>query len=131
MRRQSKKWRAAGDRKTTKLDSPVLLRRTKTDERIALDLPDKLEQKEYCPLTVEQASLYEQIVQQSLEKLEQVDGFARRGIILQMLNNLKQLCNHPALYLKEEHPKQVVERSHKLEKLLELVEQIRETGKVV
>ena len=93
-----------------------------------LDLPDKLEQKEYCPLTVEQASLYEQIVQQSLEKLEQVDGFARRGIILQMLNSLKQLCNHPALYLKEKHPKQIVERSHKVEKLLELVKQIRENG---
>lgn len=121
-----------GDQQATEklqnLIRPFLLRRTKTDERIALDLPDKLEQKEYCPLTVEQASLYEQIVQQSLEKLEQVDGFARRGIILQMLNNLKQLCDHPALYLKEEHPKQVVERSHKLEKLLELVEQIRENG---
>nr|WP_091704368.1 DEAD/DEAH box helicase [Anoxybacillus pushchinoensis] len=119
---------AQATEKLQKLIRPFLLRRTKTDERIALDLPDKLEQKEYCPLTVEQASLYEQIVQQSLEKLEQVDGFARRGIILQMLNSLKQLCNHPALYLKEKHPKQIVERSHKVEKLLELVKQIRENG---
>ncbi len=119
---------AQATEKLQKLIRPFLLRRTKTDERIALDLPDKLEQKEYCPLTVEQASLYEQIVQQSLEKLDQVDGFARRGIILQMLNSLKQLCNHPALYLKEQHPKQIVERSHKVEKLLELVEQIRENG---
>jgi SNF2 family DNA or RNA helicase len=111
-----------------KLIRPFLLRRTKTDERIALDLPDKLEQKEYCPLTVEQASLYEQIVQQSLEKLEQTEGFARHGIILQMLNHLKQLCNHPALYLKEKKPTRVLERSHKLEKLLELVEQIRTNG---
>ncbi|CUA80809.1 DEAD/DEAH box helicase [Anoxybacillus suryakundensis] len=119
---------AQATEKLQKLIRPFLLRRTKTDERIALDLPDKLEQKEYCPLTVEQASLYEQIVQQSLEKLEQVDGLARRGIILQMLNSLKQLCNHPALYLKEKEPKQIVERSHKVEKLLELVEQIRENG---
>ncbi|MBB5356059.1 SNF2 family DNA or RNA helicase [Anoxybacillus mongoliensis] len=119
---------AQATEKLQKLIRPFLLRRTKTDERITLDLPDKLEQKEYCPLTVEQASLYEQIVQQSLEKLDQVDGFARRGIILQMLNSLKQLCNHPALYLKEKQPKQIVERSHKVEKLLELVEQIRENG---
>ena len=34
---------------------PFLLRRTKKDEEVALNLPDKLEQKEYCPLTAEQA----------------------------------------------------------------------------
>ncbi|MCZ0753957.1 DEAD/DEAH box helicase [Anoxybacillus sp. J5B_2022] len=111
-----------------KLIRPFLLRRTKTDEAIALDLPDKLEQKEYCPLTAEQASLYEELVRQTLERIEQADPFERRGLILQMLNRLKQLCNHPALYLKEQTPENVLERSHKLEKLLELVEQIRENG---
>jgi SNF2 family DNA or RNA helicase len=108
-----------------KLIRPFLLRRTKTDEAIALNLPDKLEQKEYCPLTAEQASLYEELVQDTLSRIETLTGFERRGLILQMLNRLKQLCNHPALYLKEQQPKQVVERSNKLEKLIELVEQIR------
>lgn len=111
-----------------KLIRPFLLRRTKTDEAIALDLPDKLEQKEYCPLTAEQASLYEELVQKTLERIEQADPFERRGLILQMLNRLKQLCNHPALYLKEQAPDNVLERSYKLEKLLELVGQIREAG---
>ncbi|MEC5188021.1 SNF2 family DNA or RNA helicase [Geobacillus thermodenitrificans] len=104
---------------------PFLLRRTKTDEAVALNLPDKLEQKEYCPLTAEQAALYEQLVNDTLERAKAASPFARRGLILQMLNGIKQICNHPALYLKERSPRQLVERSHKLEKLVELVEQIR------
>jgi SNF2 family DNA or RNA helicase len=111
-----------------KLIRPFLLRRTKTDEAIALNLPDKLEQKEYCPLTAEQASLYEELVQDTLSRIETLTGFERRGLILQMLNRLKQLCNHPALYLKEAEPNQIVERSNKLEKLLELVGQVRANG---
>ncbi|QPA30775.1 DEAD/DEAH box helicase [Thermaerobacillus caldiproteolyticus] len=111
-----------------KLIRPFLLRRTKNDEAIALDLPDKLEQKEYCPLTAEQASLYEEFVQQTLKHIETANQRERRGLILQMLNRLKQLCDHPALYLKESNPTNVLERSHKLETLLELVQQIRANG---
>jgi SNF2 family DNA or RNA helicase len=111
-----------------KLIRPFLLRRTKTDEAVALNLPDKLEQKEYCPLTTEQASLYEELVQDTLSRLETLTGFERRGLILQMLNRLKQLCNHPALYLKESEPNNIVERSYKLEKLLQLVGQIQANG---
>lgn len=103
---------------------PFLLRRSKKDEEVALNLPDKLEQKEYCPLTVEQASLYEQLVRDTFDGLESLSGFERKGLILQMLGRLKQLCNHPALYLKEEKPHQVLERSTKLEKLNELVEAV-------
>ncbi|WP_339232495.1 DEAD/DEAH box helicase [Geobacillus sp. FSL W8-0032] len=104
---------------------PFLLRRTKTDEAVALNLPDKIEQKEYCPLTAEQAALYEQLVNDTLERAKAASPFARRGLILQMVNGVKQICDHPALYLKERQPRQLVERSHKLEKLVELVEQIR------
>ncbi|MDQ0154269.1 DEAD/DEAH box helicase [Robertmurraya andreesenii] len=105
---------------------PFLLRRTKKDEEVALNLPDKQEQKEYCPLTAEQASLYEQLVQDTLAQLETLTGFERKGLILQLLGRLKQLCNHPALYLKEARPKQVLERSLKMEKLTELVEAVLE-----
>ncbi|WP_428910070.1 DEAD/DEAH box helicase [Niallia sp. Krafla_26] len=100
---------------------PFLLRRTKKDEDVALNLPDKLEQKEYCPLTAEQASLYEQLVKDTLADIERLTGFERKGLILQMLSRLKQLCNHPALYLKEERPSNLIQRSTKLEKLQELV----------
>jgi SNF2 family DNA or RNA helicase len=108
---------------------PFLLRRTKKDEEVALNLPDKLEQKEYCPLTAEQASLYEQLVQDTFEQIEKLTGFERKGLILQMLSRLKQLCNHPALYLKEKSAeRQLVDRSNKLEKLAELVEAVLEQG---
>ena len=45
-----------------KLAEPFILRRVKTDKRIIDDLPDKIEQKMYCTLTPEQASLYEAVV---------------------------------------------------------------------
>ncbi len=105
---------------------PFLLRRTKTDPEVELNLPDKLEQKEYCPLTVEQAVLYEQLVHETMEEISKLSAFERRGLILQMLNKIKQLCNHPSLYLKEELPEHIVERSEKMNKLMELVENIVE-----
>lgn len=105
---------------------PFLLRRTKKDEDVALNLPDKQEQKEYCPLTVEQASLYEQLVKDTFAQLEALTGFERKGLILQLLGRLKQLCNHPALYLKEVKPKDVLQRSLKMEKLVELIESVLE-----
>ncbi|WP_040207113.1 DEAD/DEAH box helicase [Neobacillus jeddahensis] len=108
---------------------PFLLRRTKKDEEVALNLPDKLEQKEYCPLTPEQASLYEQLIHDTFAEIEKLTGFERKGLILQMLSRLKQLCNHPALYLKEQSAGRVLqERSNKLEKLVELVDAVLDQG---
>ena len=89
-----------------RLIQPFLLRRTKRDQEVALNLPDKQEQKEFVPLTAEQASLYEQLLQDTFANIEQLSSFERKGIILQMLNKLKQLCNHPALYLKEDVAKE-------------------------
>jgi SNF2 family DNA or RNA helicase len=108
---------------------PFLLRRTKKDEEVALNLPDKLEQKEYCPLTAEQASLYEQLIHDTFAEIEKLSGFERKGLILQLLSRLKQLCNHPALYLKEKSvTRQLLDRSNKMEKLVELIEAVLEQG---
>lgn len=107
---------------------PFLLRRTKLDKEVALNLPDKQEQKEYCPLTTEQASLYEQLVKDTFAEIETLSGFQRKGLVLQMLSRLKQLCNHPALYLKEKSTAHLLERSNKMEKLAELVEAVLDQG---
>lgn len=104
---------------------PFLLRRTKRDQEVALNLPDKQEQKEFVPLTKEQASLYEQLLQDTFSNIEKMSAFERKGAILTMLNKLKQLCNHPALYLKE-NEQLTVDRSGKLEKLVELIDAVRE-----
>jgi SNF2 family DNA or RNA helicase len=108
---------------------PFLMRRTKKDEEVALNLPDKQEQKEYCPLTTEQASLYEQLVRDTFAEIEKLSGFERKGLILQMLSRLKQLCNHPALYLKERSADRLLlDRSNKLEKLVDLVDAVLDSG---
>ncbi len=80
---------------------PFLLRRTKRDPNLQLNLPDKQESHAYCALTAEQASLYEGYILETLDQLEQLTGFQKKGRVLKMLSKLKQLCNHPALYLKE------------------------------
>ncbi|MCL6639456.1 MAG: DEAD/DEAH box helicase, partial [Firmicutes bacterium] len=111
-----------------KLIRPFLLRRLKSDPAIELDLPEKQEQKEYIPLTVEQASLYESILHDLFEKLENAKGMARRGLVLSTLTRLKQVCAHPALLLKDEPPGKISGRSRKVERLLELVAELRRKG---
>lgn len=109
---------------------PFLLRRTKKDPELQLNLPDKQESKEFCPLTSEQAALYEGYIQDTLAGLEQMTPFERKGRILQMLSKLKQLCNHPALYLKEPFGEASVllERSVKLKRIVELASEIVANG---
>ncbi|MBP1915501.1 SNF2 family DNA or RNA helicase [Lederbergia galactosidilyticus] len=111
-----------------RLIKPFLLRRTKRDPEVELNLPEKLEQKEYCALTAEQAALYEDLVQETFSKIETLSFFERKGLILQMLNRLKQLCNHPALYLKEAQPENVLDRSNKIKTLVGLADSIVERG---
>jgi len=110
-----------------KLVEPFILRRLKTDRRIIDDLPDKIEQKVYCNLTPEQASLYEAVVKDVEAQLEEADGMQRRGLILATLTKLKQVCNHPAQFL-QDGSEFSAERSHKLQRLTEMVEEAIENG---
>ncbi len=57
---------------------PFLLRRTKRDPNLQLNLPDKQESHAYCPLTTEQASLYEGYILETLDQLEQLTGFQKK-----------------------------------------------------
>ncbi|GAB3897807.1 DEAD/DEAH box helicase [Spirosoma agri] len=83
-----------------RVTSPFLLRRVKTDRTIISDLPDKIENNQFCSLTTEQAALYESVVQESLRSIEEKDGIARRGLVLKLMTALKQIGNHPHQYLK-------------------------------
>jgi SNF2 family DNA or RNA helicase len=78
------------------LVGPYILRRLKTDRTIIADLPEKIETACYCSLSKTQVRLYEQIVNDLQQKLESVDGMTRRGLVLQTLMRLKQVCNHPS-----------------------------------
>lgn len=110
-----------------RLIKPFLLRRTKQDKEVALNLPEKQEEKEFVPLSAEQASLYEQLVKDTFEHMSSLAGMRRKALILSMLGKLKQICGHPALYLKETGSELLNGRSVKLEKLLELTKTIRES----
>ncbi len=103
-----------------KLVEPFILRRVKTDESIIKDLPSKVEQKLYCNLTKEQASLYEATVRDVEKQLASAEGIQRKGLILATLMKLKQICNHPAQFL-QDGSDFTTERSHKLSRLSDMV----------
>ncbi len=82
-----------------RLVRPYLLRRLKTDRAIIADLPDKTEVAAWCALSKKQLALYEKSVRELGEKLEDVDGIQRRGLVLAFLMRFKQICNHPSQWL--------------------------------
>ncbi len=110
-----------------RLVEPFILRRVKTDKRIIDDLPDKIEQKMYCTLTPEQASLYEAVVKDVTEQLNEAEGIQRKGLILSTLLKLKQICNHPAQFL-QDGSAFTTERSYKLQRLGEMIEEVIDSG---
>ncbi|MDD4614732.1 MAG: DEAD/DEAH box helicase, partial [Caldisericia bacterium] len=105
------------------MTSPFILRREKTDEQIAPDLPKKIETKEYCLLTKEQVRLYKALTEQVKNDLDTKTGMQRKGCILAAFTKLKQICNHPSQYNKKKGPYE--NRSGKLIRLCEILETIR------
>jgi non-specific serine/threonine protein kinase len=73
----------------------------KTDPAIAPDLPDKTEMRVDCGLSPTQAALYQQTLDDLEHSLDIAAGIQRRGMVLGALMQLKQICNHPALFLKQ------------------------------
>ncbi len=113
-----------------RVTAPFLLRRLKSDKSIISDLPDKIEQDQYCMLTQAQTALYESVVQEGLKSLEGTsDTFKRQGLVLQMILALKQVCNHPAQYLKRGQRDAAL--SGKAERLMELVDEIHAANQKV
>ncbi|MEU2160182.1 DEAD/DEAH box helicase [Streptomyces sp. NPDC019208] len=106
---------------------PFLLRRRKSDPGIAPELPPKTETDHAVALTAEQTGLYEAVVRETLAAISAAGGMERRGLVVKLLTSLKQICNHPAQYLKEEEPR-TADRSGKLELLDELLDTILAEG---
>lgn len=108
---------------------PFLLRRRKSDPGIAPELPPKTETDLVVPLTAEQATLYEAVVRETMAQIEEATGIGRRGLVLKLLTSLKQVCNHPAQFLRQRGP--LDGRSGKLAALDELLEVILAEGEAV
>jgi SNF2 family DNA or RNA helicase len=109
-----------------RLTGPFVLRRLKTDKQIIADLPDKMEMKVFCPLTKEQASLYAAVVKEAAESIENSEGIQRKGVVLATLSKLKQVCNHPAQFLRDNSD--ITGRSGKLARLTEMLEEMFTVG---
>lgn len=123
-------------RKFRKITSPFMMRRMKSDKSIISDLPDKVEQNQFALLTKQQAALYEKTMQAAMEEIEGYSDegdnqtlFKRQGLVLQMILALKQICNHPANFLKNGNDNPL--HSGKIELLFELLDAIIDAGEKV
>lgn len=121
------------------LVQPFVLRRLKSDPAVITDLPEKVETKEFCYLTPEQATLYQTCVSDMLSAAEKAEGIQRRGLVLAGLIKLKQICNHPAQFLKEAGEEGagfgaagvravVAARSGKCARLIEMLQEVVAAG---
>ncbi len=113
--------------KLRRLTSPFILRRVKTDKSIAPELPELIERNQYCSLTVEQATLYEAVLTDAREAVKTSEAGRRGMALLRILQQLKQVCNHPAHYQKDHSPMtngNGESRSGKLERLCDLLSNI-------
>jgi superfamily II DNA or RNA helicase len=107
-----------------RVTAPFILRRLKTDPEIAPELPDKGELTRYCPMTPEQAALYQATLDKAMEEISGLEqSMQRRGKILALITALKQICNHPSQYLEDGDPDP--SRSGKLYRFLELFRDVR------
>src|SRR5262245_19530608 len=130
-------WTAAIDRgademaeaRLRRLVQPFLLRRRKSDPGVAPELPPRIETDHMVALTSEQLGLYEAVVQETESVIRSSEGIQRRGLVLKLITLLKQVCNHPAQYLREKGP--LAGRSGKLEALDDLLEVVLDDGESV
>lgn len=105
---------------------PFILRRLKSDPAIINDLPEKIEIELFTQLTGEQSKLYQDTLNEMLHEVDQAVGLHRKGLVLATITKLKQICNHPTLYLKDKSG--LSNRSGKLQRLEELLEVILAEG---
>jgi len=105
-----------------------MLRRTKTDPALGLDLPGFTKVRHDCHLTSEQAALYRAAERQLLAGAGTSDrGDGREVRILSGIARLKQVCNHPAA-VNAGSALVLGGRSGKLDRLLEVCRQIVDAG---
>lgn len=113
-----------------KITAPFILRRLKSDKSIIQDLPDKIETNYFANLESEQAAIYQNVVEntmeqiQKAEELEENSDIHRKGLVLKLMGALKQICNHPYQYLGKGD--QFMHLSGKSKLLIDLLDNIQQ-----
>jgi superfamily II DNA or RNA helicase len=116
----------------SRLIKPFVLRRKK--EEVLTDLPPKIEETIHCSLLPNQRALYNSVLEQSREAVLHQLQDGRSSIpylhIFSILSALKQICNHPAAYLKDPDSYQE-HASGKWNLFVELLQEARQSGQKV
>ncbi len=111
---------------------PFVLRRRKRD--VLPDLPEKSEELSFNELAPEQKSLYRTVASQQalplIRQLQDESASIPYMHIFAVLSALKQICNHPAAYLKDVANYESYE-SGKWEAFVELIEEAMESEQKV
>jgi superfamily II DNA or RNA helicase len=111
------------------LNGLLIFRRTKSEPEIAAELPDKVDKLDHCSMTAEQIGLYQAVVNRLLEGNLDGDSNQRKGAVLAAITALKQICDHPAAYLRDDDDqKELAGRSGKLARLEEIVTDVFSAG---
>jgi superfamily II DNA or RNA helicase len=115
-----------------RLIRPFILRRNKSE--VLLDLPEKTEEVIAVDLSDEQKELYKNIYRGSREAIDQqLEQEPNKQVtihIFALLTKLKQICNHPALFLKDSGNYQKYQ-SGKWDLFVELLDEARMSGQKV
>ncbi len=129
--RKAERQKERGARQRLKaMIQPFLLRRVKKDPHVQLSLPEKHEVRVYVQMTTEQAALYEEVRSRLLDELHAVGKKLEMGAVLRTILRYKQICDHPELLQKgpAADAADTAQRSNKLLRLLEMVEEIHARG---
>jgi len=112
------------------LNGLLVFRRTKSEPDVAATLPDRIDELDHCMMTPEQIGLYQAVLDSLVVDASQVGGDPKQGAILAAITALKQICNHPAAYQKDDS-RPLAGRSGKLTRLEEIVDTVFASGERV
>jgi len=112
------------------LNGLLVFRRTKSEPDVAATLPDRIDELDHCMMTPEQIGLYQAVLDSLVVDASQVGGDPKQGAILAAITALKQICNHPAAYQKDD-TRPLAGRSGKLTRLEEIVDTVFASGERV
>jgi len=108
------------------LNGVLVFRRTKAEPLIAAELPDRIDELAQCTMTPEQIGLYQAVLDKLVRDTAQSDQNTsqQKGLVLAAITALKQICNHPLNYDKEDSNLELEGRSGKLTRLNEIVDAV-------
>lgn len=112
------------------LNGLLVFRRTKAEPDVAAELPDRIDELDHCMMTEEQIGLYQAVLDGLIADASEPGVERKQGAILAAITALKQICNHPAAFKKDDDGP-LSGRSGKLNRLEEIVDTVFAAGEKV